>query len=135
ARIRAYLEQFGRGDTVVFSPSDISWTDDTLVQPDLFVVAPAELSSRWETFKTLLLAIEVISPSSTRADRVVKRRLYQEQGVGTYWVVDLEAGLVEVWHPSDERPEIVTDTLRWRAVDDGTELTIEMTNLFGALPT
>src|SRR5216117_2610503 len=81
AWIRTYLEAQGRADTVVFSPADVSWTDDTLVQPDLFVVTPEEVSSRWETVKTLLLAIEVISPSSRRADRVVKRRLYQEQRV------------------------------------------------------
>jgi Uma2 family endonuclease len=134
ASIRSYLEQLGRPDTVVFSPADVSWTDDTLVQPDLFVVTPEEFSARWETVKTLLLAIEIISPSSRRADRVVKRRLYQEQRVGTYWVVDIEAGLVEVWHPSDERPEIVTDTLHWRAVEGGPDLTIEIAALFGGVP-
>ncbi|HMA42482.1 MAG TPA: Uma2 family endonuclease [Gemmatimonadales bacterium] len=134
AWIRAYLERLGRPDTVVFSPADISWTDDTLVQPDLFVVPPEEISNNWETFKTLLLAVEVVSPSSTRADRILKRRLYQEQRVRTYWIVDLDAALVEVWHPEDERPEIVTDALRWRVIPEAPELTIAVADLLGGLP-
>jgi Uma2 family endonuclease len=134
AWVRAYLERLGRPDTVVFSPADISWTDDTLVQPDLFVVPPEELSNDWETFKTLLLAVEVLSPSSMRADRIVKRRLYQEQRVDTYWIVDIEGGLVEVWQPADGRPEIVTDTLRWRVEPAAPELTIDVGALLGGLP-
>lgn len=134
AWIRAYLERLDRPDTVLFSPADISWTDDTLVQPDLFVVPPVEVTNDWETFKTLLLAVEIISPSSTRADRILKRRLYQEQRVGTYWIVDVDAALVEVWHPEDERPEIVSDVLRWRVIPEAPELTIDAAALFGGLP-
>src|SRR5258706_14482903 len=58
--IRGYLEQLGKPDTVVFSPADVSWTDDTLVQPDLFVVTPEEVTGRWETVRAVILAIEVI---------------------------------------------------------------------------
>jgi Uma2 family endonuclease len=134
AWIRTYLEGLGRPDTVLFSPADISWTDDTLVQPDLFVVPPEEVSNDWETFKTLLLAVEIISPSSTRADRILKRRLYQEQEVRTHWIVDVDAALTEVWHPEDERPEIVTDVLRWRVMPEAAELTIDVGALFGGLP-
>jgi Uma2 family endonuclease len=36
-----------------------------------------------------LLAVEVISPSSGRTDRVVKRDYYMNAGVPEYWVVDL----------------------------------------------
>ena len=63
-----------------------------------------------------LLAVEVLSPSTARADRTVKRRLYQRAGVPEYWIVDLEARLVERWRPADERPEVLTDTLTWRPV-------------------
>jgi len=40
--------------------------------------------------------------------------------VAEYWIVDLDARLVERWRPSDERPEILTDILRW---DPGTGMT------------
>src|SRR5881628_3504873 len=60
------------------SPADISWGPDVLVQPDLFV-APLEQvrTLDWRRVQDLLLVIEVLSPSSTRADRFTKRRLYQ----------------------------------------------------------
>ena len=52
--------------------------------------------------------------------------MHQRRGVATYWVADPDARLVEVWHPADERPEIVTDVLRWRVADEPGELEIEL---------
>src|SRR6185295_10363522 len=34
------------------------------------------------------LAVEVISESSRKRDEVIKRRAYEEFGVGEYWIVD-----------------------------------------------
>ena len=82
----------------------------------------------------MLLAIEVVSPSSAQGGRVTKRRLYQEAGVTTYWVVDPDARVVEVWHPDDTRPEIVTEVLRWRARADVPELEIGLEDLFRDVP-
>ena len=82
--------------TALFSPADITWDQEKLVQPDLFVIPARELSGSWKTVRTLLLAVEVVSPSSARGDRLVKRQLYQRQGVETYWIVDPDAALVEV---------------------------------------
>jgi len=64
----------------------------------------------------------------------VKRRLYQRQQVATYWVVDPDARLVEVWHPGDDRPEIVTDALGRRVAPDGDDLVIPLRELFENLP-
>ena len=73
------------------SPADISWSEDVLVQPDLFVTDLAEARTLdWANVKTLLLVIETLSPSTTRYDRFTKRRLYQEVRVPTYWIVDTE---------------------------------------------
>ena len=111
-RLRRYLDEHGRDVRVVFSPADIRWPDEVLVQPDVFVVPVQELVAEdWSSVRTLLLAVEVVSPSSARYDRVVKRRAYLEHGVATYWIVDPDARVVQVWHPDDERPEIVTDLL------------------------
>jgi Uma2 family endonuclease len=41
------------------------------------------------------LAVEVISPSSRRYDRVLKARWYASVGVPEYWVVDPEARTIE----------------------------------------
>jgi Uma2 family endonuclease len=34
------------------------------------------------------LVVEVLSPSNRRYDEVVKRQLYAEAGVASYWIVD-----------------------------------------------
>jgi Uma2 family endonuclease len=44
---------------------------------------------------------------------VTKRPHYQRH-VPEYWIIDLDARLFERWRPSDERPEIVAETLEWR---------------------
>jgi Uma2 family endonuclease len=90
-RLARYLEPLAAW-RMVASPADISWDDATLVQLDLFVVPAAQASDAWSTYRDLVLAVEVISPSSRRTDRVAKRRLYQEFRVGTYWIVDHESG-------------------------------------------
>jgi Uma2 family endonuclease len=41
------------------------------------------------------LAVEVISPSSTRYDRVTKLRYYAQLGVPEYWLVDPQARTLE----------------------------------------
>lgn len=130
AQLRSYLADYKHLAQVFFSPADITWSKERLVQPDVFVVPRGEVSPSWSSIQTLLLVVEVVSPSSARADRLVKRHLYQRQGVATYWVVDPDARLVEVWHPEDERPEIVTDALRWRATPEADELVIELAEVF-----
>lgn len=99
----------------LWSPAEISWDDDSLVQPDLFVVPRAEAATLdWARMRTLLLVAEVLSPSTARHDREQKRRLYQEHGVGVLWIVDADARRVEVWTPEARFPTIETERLAWR---------------------
>jgi Uma2 family endonuclease len=128
--LRRYLEAYPQVARVFVSPADIIWGPGQYVQPDVFVVPADEVTGDWRDCQTLLLAVEVVSPGSARGDRVRKRRLYQARGVATYWVADADARLVEVWRPGDERPEVVTDVLRWRVAPEAQELSIEMGELF-----
>jgi Uma2 family endonuclease len=130
-RLNDYLKQTGVGYPA-FSPADIELDEETLVQPDLFVVplVGGRRPRRWSDIERLLLAVEVVSPSSARADRTVKRRLFQQVGVPEYWIVDVEARLVERWRPPDARPEILTDTLVWQPDPARQPLTIDVARLF-----
>jgi Uma2 family endonuclease len=86
-----------------------------LVQPDLFVVTPDEARTfDWSRMQDLLLAIEVLSPSTTRYDRFTKRRLYQEVGIPLYWVVDPDARAVEVWTPAATFPQVEREQIPWK---------------------
>ena len=112
--LRAYVAREGIGHAFA-SPSDISWGPDTLVQPDVFVV-PIEQARTltWSKVTTLHLAIEVVSPSSIRADRFTKRHLYQDVGIPLYWVIDAENGSAEIWTQVDLLPRTENECLVWR---------------------
>jgi len=102
------------GAMVLSAPADISWDQDVLVQPDVFVVPLEQARSlSWSALRDLLLVAEVLSPSSADQDRFLKRRRYQEAGVPLYWVVDGEARQVEVWTPGDLFPRIERHELAW----------------------
>jgi len=115
---------------VGLAPADISLAEDEVLQPDVFVVPAALKPRRWEDVRALLLVIEVLSPGTARYDRLVKRRRYQRAPVPEYWIVDLDARLVERWRPDDTRPEILTETLEWKPLPGLSPLVIELPDLF-----
>jgi Uma2 family endonuclease len=84
--------------TALFAPADLDLRAGQLVQPDLFVVPPIDgrRPIGWEECGVPILIAEVLSPSTARYDRITIRRRYQRSGVPAYWVVDLDARLVEV---------------------------------------
>jgi Uma2 family endonuclease len=128
-----YLTHQGVGEAFT-SPADISWTPDTLVQPDVFVADLSEIRTLdWDNVKHLLLAVEVLSPSSLRADRFTKRRLYQEVGVPVYWVVDPDRHAIEVWTPDATFPTTERERVTWRPEGAGEEFTLELAGLFRAI--
>jgi Uma2 family endonuclease len=125
-----YLEAHPVGQAY-YSPADISWGPDILVQPDVFVAVRAEAGTGdWSRIQTLLLAVEVLSPSSGRADRFTKRRLYQEVGVATYWVVDADARVVEEWTPAERFPVVERQRLVWAPAGAVEPLVVELERLF-----
>jgi len=118
----------------VMSPADISWGPDTLVQPDLFVVPIADArTGDWTRMQRLLLVIEVLSPSTSRADRFAKRRLYQEQGVPLYWVIDGELRTAEVWTPEASFPQVERERLVWQPEAGAEPFIVELSELFRPL--
>lgn len=113
----------GRKTFEVFtSPADVVLGPRTLVQPDVFVVrrTPGQRLERWADVGVPLLAIEILSDTTAAHDRGAKRRIYQRAEVGEYWIVDLDARLVERWRPDDARPEILDDVLAWSLPGDAT---------------
>jgi Uma2 family endonuclease len=122
------------GLELLWSPADIRLGPRTLVQPDLFIIAgdPHRPPRDWTEVGIPLLAVEVLSPGTAARDRGKKRRLYLEAGVEEYWIVDLDARLVERWRTGDERPEMVDGVLEWRL--GGATGALEVPTLFARLP-
>jgi len=109
-----YLQQNPIGDAYV-SPTDVELEPGTIVQPDVFVVPPYESQRtlRELPVREIMVAAEVLSPSSGRHDRVTKRRLYCCHLL-EYWIVDLDARIVERWRLHAEQPEVLVSALEWQ---------------------
>ncbi len=118
---------------VGMSPADIEFSKHRVLQPDLYAIPMRTRPPReWSESRDLILAVEVLSPGSARADRHRKRLIYQSEQVAEYWVVDPDARLVERWRPDDHRPEILSDTLSWTPVSNGPTLSLDLPALFRA---
>ncbi len=112
--LRGFLMAVRTGD-VLAAPSDVVLDERTLVQPDVYVLpfVDGRRPADGDPMPTPLLVIEVLSPSTARYDRLVKRPRYQHAGM-EYWIVDLDSRLVERWMPDADRPEICTGLMSWR---------------------
>lgn len=116
ARLVADYAGRWRIGAVLPAPADVVFSMDRGVQPDVFVVplVDGHRPEHFDDVRRLLLAVEVLSPSTARADRVRKRALYREEGVPEYWIVDLDARTFERTTPADDRPEVLTERLGWQ---------------------
>ena len=130
-RLDPYLRQAGVG-SLLASPADLAFGEDEVLQPDLFVTAliATKLPRTWRDVTSLLLAVEILSPSTARYDRILKRRRYQRAGVPEYWIVDPDARVIERWRPQDERPEVASELLEWRPAADTPALALNLPELF-----
>ena len=128
-----YLDRESRG-CVVVAPADVVFSATRGVQPDLFVVplVDGRPPEHFDSVRRLLLVVEVLSPSSGRADRVVKRTLYRGEHVDEYWIVDLDSRTIERSTPSLARPEILDARLEWLPAGAGSPLAIDLTKYFAA---
>jgi Uma2 family endonuclease len=114
------------------APRDVGLEDESSVQPDVLVV-PLDEMQRYRGSKPverLLLAAEVLSRGSVRGDRVDKRTLYQRNNVSEYWIVDVEARLIERWRPRELRPEIVVDRIEWLPAGAAEPFILELPQYF-----
>jgi Uma2 family endonuclease len=110
------------------SPADIELDPRTLMQPDVFVTRSRRVKT-WKDALPLRLAIEILSPSTARADRIVKRRRFQRAGIEC-WIVDLKARLVERWLAGDKRPEVAAEKLEWQPEPALPPLVLDLVALF-----
>ncbi len=132
--LAAYVDRERIGVTLM-SPADIELHPGTISQPDVFVVPVATGMKRksqrgWEAVTSLLLAVEVISPSSVRTDREKKREYYLSAGVPDYWVIDFDARVLERWIPGADTPTVLRSSFEWRPAGASAPLVVNLPELF-----
>jgi Uma2 family endonuclease len=132
--LQKYMEQERIG-IVLTSPADLQLQPESIVQPDVFVVPRHEGVDRedkftWAEITALLLVVEVISPSSIRTDRIDKRDYYMTSPVDEYWVVDVDAQLIERWRRGRETPDAGRSGFEWAPAGARTPLRVDARALF-----
>lgn len=101
--LRAWADP--RGAMVLLGPTDVRFSHDTVLEPDLLVMT-ADTAGRLDDDRAVTvtpeLVVEVSSPSTRSHDQVRKRRVYEQHGVRTFWFVDREALTVSVYELGDD---------------------------------
>ena len=84
---------------VYFAPIGVVLSEDDVFQPDLIFISNERLHIiNWghAVQGAPDLAVEVLSPSTARRDRTLKRERYARFGVREYWIADIVARTIEV---------------------------------------
>ena len=76
---------FGKGDE-----------EENMVQPDIFIVCDETKLEKKRCNGVPDMVIEILSPSTSRMDLLLKLEKYQEAGVCEYWITDPDAKTVNV---------------------------------------
>ncbi len=122
----------GIGLKTIVAPFAVKFSRAREVQPDLLVV-PGRFGDVKRPFGKrgeLLLVVEVLSRTTSWRDHGIKRRVYQQQRVPEYWIVDARERSVERWRTKNTDSEVLTDTLTWQPIAGVDPLTIDLAALF-----
>ncbi len=103
-RIAKQLDRHLAGSQTCESIMAVDWqiSEDTVVQPDNIVICGENRDKRKIVIPPVLV-FEILSPSSSRNDKIVKYRLYQAAGVKYYCIVDPESNGMDVFNMIGER--------------------------------
>ena len=106
-----YNFQKGKPCKVFAAPFDVrlnyDTSDDTVVQPDILVVCDKSKLDGKSCNGAPDLVIEILSPSTSLHDKILKFKRYKQAGVREYWIVDPETTIVSTYIMKDG--EYVTD--------------------------
>lgn len=96
---------YGRehGGQVFPAPTDVFFSDTSVVEPDVLFVRADHLDRLEERFVRAApdLVVEISSPSTRKLELVRKRDLYERFAVPEYWYVDLDADLIQVYRQDE----------------------------------
>ena len=96
--IRQHLKKHPLGK-VRTAPSDVEFDAYNVYQPDVYFIPRSrfQLLSKQGAQGAPALVVEVLSKSTARLDKGPKLKLYAQEGVEEYWIVDQEARAVTVY--------------------------------------
>jgi len=120
SRLHATLVALVGTDRALLAPCDVGIDEWNVYQPDVLVLRHIPPLDAHDV-GIPLLAIEVLSPSTARRDREIKRRKLIEAGVAEVWIVDPATKTVEL-HTATGRRVVEGDEALRSAVVEGFEV-------------
>lgn len=90
------LSQLEASDSNCCPYAGLDWivSEDTVVRPDVMIVCGEQPEVHLE--KPPVLAAEILSPATWKADTKIKREIYKESGVKVYLLVDTDLKTIEI---------------------------------------
>jgi len=84
---------------IFHAPIDLILESTSVLQPDLLFVSKARqhIVTDRAIEGTPDLVIEILSPTTSRTDRVTKAQIYARHSVPAYWIVDPEQETIEIY--------------------------------------
>lgn len=123
---------------ILLAPMDVHFDDDNIVQPDVIYISGERLDIIRDGFVFGVpdLLVEIMSESTGRHDKTVKKKLYEQFGVKEYWLADpqyrtvdqfvLREGKYELASTLSESDTLVSATIPCLAIDLGGIFPIDM---------
>lgn len=116
------------------APLDVTFSDITVVQPDIFYVSGEQKQILKETRVDgpPTLVVEILSPSNSRKDRLQKLQIYQKYKVPHYWLVDPKEKTLECFSLTDGTYALIATGMEKDVVEhpDFKGLEIPLANLW-----
>jgi len=85
--------------SLFYAPVDLILEPTSVLQPDLLFVSSARRSIITERAVEGApdLVVEIVSPTTSRNDRVTKAQVYARHSVPVYWIIDPEQETIEIY--------------------------------------
>lgn len=118
---------------VYCAPFDVLFSEEDIVQPDIIFVSnkKKKIITKDNINGAPDLLVEILSPSTSKRDTGIKKKLYARHGVREYWIVDPAREMVDVFRLQGREFESkrygVQDFLCSSAIND---LSIEVKEIF-----
>ncbi|HEX8296975.1 MAG TPA: Uma2 family endonuclease [Chthoniobacteraceae bacterium] len=101
--LQTYLDENPLGELYP-APSDVLFTEDTILNPDLYFVRNERRSILTEQGAEGApdLVVEILSPSTAKLDLGRKREIYASSGVREMWIVSPRTETIEVFRFAED---------------------------------
>jgi Uma2 family endonuclease len=92
-----YISEFDSEGEIFDAPLDVTFSETTVVQPDLFYICGSQkrIIKEKRIDGSPVLVVEILSPYNPSKDRLQKMEIYRKAEVKHYWIVSPEEKTLE----------------------------------------